>query len=103
MTKFGYTTDKLNNEYTLVKDVADKNLTQKKETGEAQQATELRDKKIDELDKWISDFRSIAKVALSDTPQKLEKLGILARTEGTAYRKSTKTTATTTATETAKN
>jgi hypothetical protein len=89
MTKFGYTVEKLNAEYALVKDVVEKNLKQKKETGEAQEATEIRDKKIEELDRWLSDYRAIVKIALSDNPQKLEKLGILARTEGTSYKKKT--------------
>jgi hypothetical protein len=79
MQKFGYTQAKLDSEYELVKDVIDKNLKQKKETGEAQEATELRDRKIDELDKWLSDYRQVVKVALEDNPQKLEKLGIIAK------------------------
>lgn len=57
-----------------------KNLQQKNETGEAQAATQARDKKLDELAKWVSDLRAVAKVALADDPQQLEKLGILART-----------------------
>jgi hypothetical protein len=56
-------------------------LAQKKETGEAQEATEMRDKALDNLAKWISNFRAVAKVALEDNPQQLEKLGILARTK----------------------
>lgn len=55
-------------------------LQQKKETGEAQAATQRRDKKIDELAKWVSDLRAVVKVALAGDPQQLEKLGILART-----------------------
>ena len=76
MAKFGYTDKKLSDEFSLIKTVADKNLSQKQEKGKAQESTEQRDLKFKELEKWISGFRAIAKVALADTPQKLEKLGI---------------------------
>jgi hypothetical protein len=79
MHKIGCTMERLNEEYGFVKDVMVKNLLQKKETNEAQEAAEMRNKKIDEFYKWISNFRAIAKVALSDDPQKMEKLGIFAR------------------------
>ena len=79
MAKFGYTQETLSAEYDLVKKVGEKNLKQKKETGEAQKATEARDSRIDELGKWLSDFRAVAKIAFSDDPQMLEKIGILAR------------------------
>lgn len=81
MSKFGYDKKKIDDEYTQVNDVIQKNLKQKKETGEAQEATELRDRKIDELDRWVQDYRAIVKIALEGNPQKLEKLGILARTK----------------------
>ena len=66
--------------------VAAKNLQQKKEIGEAQNATEARDKKFDELAKWVSDLRAVARVALTDSPQQLEKLGILARSSPKAQK-----------------
>lgn len=80
LTEYGYTAAKLNDESVFLNHVIAKNDEQKKETGEAQAATQVRDKKIDELAQWVSDLRAVAKVALTDDPQQLEKLGILART-----------------------
>lgn len=80
LVKYGYTTEKIQQESTLLNQIAAKNQEQRKEMGEAQASTQARDKKIDELAKWVSDLRAVAKVALADDPQQLEKLGILART-----------------------
>lgn len=87
MAQFGYSEDKLQQEYEMVKQVIAKNLQQKKEKGESEQATRFRDQKLDELADFVSDLRGIAKVALADTPDYLEKLGILARSAGFAPRK----------------
>jgi hypothetical protein len=43
--------------------------------GEAQEATRLRDARLDELDEWMSDFKVVAQVALKENDQWLEKLG----------------------------
>ena len=37
-------------------------MAQKKEMGEAWEETEMRDKALDNLAKWISDFRAVVKV-----------------------------------------
>jgi hypothetical protein len=49
------------------------------EMGEAQQSTKDRDKVIDELSSWFSDFRAVARIALYEKPQLLETLGIFVR------------------------
>lgn len=49
------------------------------EEGEAQQATRDRDAKMDELKEYCRDLREMARIALDDRPQLLEKLGILVR------------------------
>lgn len=81
ISAYGYTPEKLGQESALIDQVIAKHFAQKKETGEAQEATETRDKALDALAKWVSNLRAVAKVALMDNPQQLEKLGILARTK----------------------
>ena len=87
MAKYGYPEDRLQQEYDMVKQVIDKQLQQKKEKGDSEQATRFRDQKLDQLADFVSDLRGIAKVALADTPDYLEKLGILARSAGFTPRK----------------
>ncbi|MGE5605701.1 MAG: hypothetical protein ACM3YE_08430 [Bacteroidota bacterium] len=87
MARYGYPEEKLKEEYEMVKQVVAKNLRQKKEKGESEQATRIRDQKLDELADFVSDLRGIAKVALADIPDYLEKLGILARSAGFTPRK----------------
>lgn len=47
-----------------------------KEKGESQDATDKKDAAFRKLDRWMSDFYSIARIALEDKPQLLETLGI---------------------------
>lgn len=42
--------------------------------GENQQATKDKDKAFADLEKWVSEFYSIARIALEDKPQLLESL-----------------------------
>jgi hypothetical protein len=76
MEEFGFNTEKLNKDRTLVEVVEQEYKKQRLETGEAQEATKKRDAKLDELDEWMADFKAIARVALEDHPQRIEKLGI---------------------------
>ena len=87
MAGYGYPEDRLKQEYEMVQQVIEQNLRQKKEKGESEQATRFRDQKLDQLADFVSDLRGIAKVALADTPDYLEKLGILARSAGFTPRK----------------
>lgn len=45
------------------------------EKGESQQATKDKNKAFEALDKWVSKFYRVAKIALEDRPQLLEILG----------------------------
>ncbi|MCP5050606.1 MAG: hypothetical protein GY940_25815 [bacterium] len=51
--------------------------TQAKEAGDAQRATKLRDEALEELMRWVADLVVVARVALADSPQLLEKLNII--------------------------
>ncbi len=77
MAAFNITTDKLESSKTKMLDVETKYNQQLKETGEAQNATKIRDTAFDKMQEWIADFISIARIALAGTPQYLEMLGIV--------------------------
>lgn len=78
MAAFGYTQEKIDEEYQLVKEVILAGKTQDDETSEAQAATAKRDEAIDALHDWCRNFYKIAQIALADEPQLMEKLGIQA-------------------------
>lgn len=75
--KFNITKEKLETGQKLVLGCEAKYNIQLKEKGEAQTATKVRDALVDELDKWMSDFTGIARIALEENPQYLEMLGIV--------------------------
>jgi hypothetical protein len=75
LANFGYDRAKLEAEQASVQVVVEANAVQEKEKGEAQEATRLRDARLDELDQWLSDFKAIAQLAMDEHPQWLEKLG----------------------------
>ena len=50
-----------------------------REKGESQDATKAKDKAFGEIDDWMSEFYSVAKIALEDKPQLLESLGKFVR------------------------
>jgi hypothetical protein len=76
MAYYGYTVDKLNAEWKLVQDVAAADAKHKKERGESQEATVVRDNALAELESWMSRFYRVARIACAGQAQWLEKLGI---------------------------
>ncbi len=79
MSAFGITQEKLEAGLSMVEQVNAKAEKVKKEKGDAENATQLRDEKFETLHEWISDYEEIAKIALADKPQLLEKLGIVVK------------------------
>ena len=75
MAPYTYNQLKLEAEAAVVEDLAVANEMQEHERGGAQEATKLRDAKLDELDQWLAAYKIVSEVALSDTPQMLEQLG----------------------------
>ena len=63
----------------LFKEAASIDNAQERAKAATQKATEQRNIKLKKLDRWMSDFRRIAKPALASNRQALEALGILAR------------------------
>lgn len=79
MAEFGQTSEILNAALEKLETVSTLLETLKKETGEAQNATVVRDEKFAELIEWLSDYEEIASIALEDQPQLLEKLGVVVK------------------------
>lgn len=76
---FGITSEILEDGQAEVTAVEMANAHQKQERGAAQASTEARDAALRALEAWHTDFIAIAKIALEDQPQLLEKMGIVAR------------------------
>ncbi|MCU4155281.1 hypothetical protein J1N10_04800 [Carboxylicivirga sp. A043] len=79
MAEFGRTTEHFTAELEIIKQLENHASSVLREKGEAQQATVERDAAIEALAEWISDYMQIAKVALADRPQLLEKLDVVVR------------------------
>lgn len=76
MTRYKVTLEAILSAQAQIEQVMSLKITQEKERGEAQEATQKRDAAIEALDEWLGDFRVVARIALEDTPQLLEALGM---------------------------
>ena len=74
LARFNITYAKLQIAQAQVEQSFTLNSKQEQEKGEAQEATQKRDAAIEEVAEWLSEFKTIARIALEDTPQLLEAL-----------------------------
>ncbi|WPP49483.1 hypothetical protein [Catalinimonas niigatensis] len=81
LAPFGLTAEALAQGQAMVEAVASTRNQRIMRKGEAEEATRLRDQSIKDLKAWMSEFRIMAKIALKDSPQLLESLGILMKTQ----------------------
>jgi hypothetical protein len=79
MASYGQTEEKLLAEIAAIEGVAAASENVRKEMGDAQNATLERDIKVEELADWINEYEVIARIALADKPQLLEKIGIVVK------------------------
>lgn len=77
--RYGITADTLSSDLNDLKTLKELRNEASAEKGQAQEATRLRDEKMDELDDYCFELETIARIALADEPQLLEILGILVR------------------------
>jgi len=88
MGGYGISKEELEAAEAKVAGVAAANQEHKIKKGAAQDAIDRRDKALDILDKFRSEFIGICRIALKDHPQLLEKLGIVVYTKGYVSAKS---------------
>jgi hypothetical protein len=79
LSDYGYTKAKLASERAKIMAMDKMNQIQEAAKGEAQNATRDQNKALKALDEWLARFVKIARVALRNKREYLEKLGVLAR------------------------
>lgn len=82
MAGYGITKENLEAVEAKIAEVAAAYQEHKDKKGAAQDAIDRRDKALDKLEKFMSEFIGICRIALKDHPQLLEKLGIVVYTKG---------------------
>ena len=80
LAKYNITKKILEDTQTDIAAVETTSATREQLKGAAQAATQTRNEHLKQLETWMKEFRTIAKIALKDEPQLLESLGILVRT-----------------------
>ena len=83
LKNYGYTAERLTTERKKIEQLESARAAYESAKGAAQQATAEQKKAMEALDAWMSGFVKVARVALKEQPQLLEKLGILKRGEKT--------------------
>ena len=80
LARFNITNEKLVAAQAQMEQSFSLNNEQEQEKGEAQEATQTRNAAIEALSEWLGNFKTVARIALEDTPQLLEALymGVIA-------------------------
>jgi len=86
LADYGYGAARLQTERGKIVALDQANRRQEAAKGAAQQATRDQEAALQSLHDWLAQYRKIARVALREKPQLLEKLGIAARTSRIAAR-----------------
>jgi len=87
LTEYGYDAARLEKGRSMIAALDRANQVKEAAKGDAQQSTQVQKVALSDLYKWYAQFIKIARVALRDKKQLLEKLGIPARTSKTAARR----------------
>ncbi len=74
LTDFKITDEVIEQMQTLINEVKQARADYLREKGESQDATKIKDKAFKEMDVWLSDFFTVAHIALEDSPKLLEAL-----------------------------
>ncbi|WP_075589966.1 hypothetical protein [Labilibacter marinus] len=75
LAKMKIDAERVNLAMGLIEEVEVNKLNCMKGKGESQDATQLKNNALDEIDDWMSEFYAVAAIALEDRPQLLEALG----------------------------
>lgn len=77
LTRLKLTSDDLTAANVLIPEVEALRAAYLKEKGESQDATTLKDAAFAKIDDWMSEFYAVARIALEDSSQLLEALGLI--------------------------
>lgn len=77
LARFNVTSDDLSDAADTLEALMERHVAKEAAKGAAQASTARRDAALDALGTWMRDFRAIARIALDDRPQHLEKIGIV--------------------------
>lgn len=81
LAQHGLTQDQRSQASAMVEAVATARNQRLQKKGEAEEATRTRDQSVKVLRAWMKDFRATARIALKDSPQLLEAIGIVVKTK----------------------
>ncbi len=79
LARFKITITDVDAALALITDLETKYAAYKKEEGEAEDSTSVKDLAYQKIHDWMSEFYATAQIALEDHPQLLEALGIVVR------------------------